>query len=489
LRARRYTHDDVVDEVERTLATYFALIDGEMPPNNKIAPGPHGWPDDFENFLRSDSVVRMWPSEYPEMWKVWAACSTPTPEPMMPPAELIELVGGGGREGYRSVGAEFRIRAILAGLRPDHRVLDVGCGSGRIAGALVDYLTDGGSYVGFDIVPAAIDWCREEITSRHPNFCFDVANIHSGFYRPEGAVSPLDYRFPYEDDSFDFVILTSVFTHLLPDAVDAYAREVARVLKPGGRCLATFFLGTEHSYEQLDQGLTAIAFSSNHGVYRTVAETPTEWAVFHDESSVLAMLRLHGLNVAEPVQYGRWAAPDSQYSFQDIVILKLDPVPAPPESSGLQLVTVSHRPSVFEEHLGSSTAALQHPIVKYNNTVENVPLPARYNTFIDTEMTDGWVAFVHHDFCFDSDPLPILTTASRDNIYGVIGARLTRGGRSKWRRTSREGSRLWKRGRSGTAHLLGRVKCEPVVHPERVVGEPFDLEAALLRAEIDRAIE
>jgi hypothetical protein len=238
--------------------------------------------------------------------------------------------------------------------------------------------------------------------------------------------------------------------------------------------LATFFLGTEHSYEQLDQGLTAIAFSSNHGVYRTVAETPTEWAVFHDESSVLAMLRLHGLNVAEPVQYGRWAAPDSQYSFQDIVILKLDPVPAPPESSGLQLVTVSHRPSVFEEHLGSSTAALQHPIVKYNNTVENVPLPARYNTFIDTEMTDGWVAFVHHDFCFDSDPLPILTTASRDNIYGVIGARLTRGGRSKWRRTSREGSRLWKRGRSGTAHLLGRVKCEPVVHPERVVGEPFD---------------
>jgi hypothetical protein len=127
-------------------------------------------------------------------------------------------------------------------------------------------------------------------------------------------------------------------------------------------------------------------------------------------------------------------------------------VPTAPEPSGLQLVTVSHRPDVYERYLGSSEAALRHPIVRYDNTVENISLPARYNAFIDTEMADGWVAFVHHDFCFDADPMPMLEEASPEHIYGIIGARLV----------------------GKKAHLIGHVKCQPVVHPDGAVGEPFD---------------
>ena len=44
-----------------------------------------------------------------------------------------------------------------------------------------------------------------------------------------------EYTFPYEDGEFDVVVLTSVFTHMLPDDVAHYLDEIARVLKPGGR--------------------------------------------------------------------------------------------------------------------------------------------------------------------------------------------------------------------------------------------------------------
>ena len=48
----------------------------------------------------------------------------------------------------------------LGGLQPDGRVLDVGCGIGRMARPLAGYLGRDGSYDGFDINAQGIAWCR-----------------------------------------------------------------------------------------------------------------------------------------------------------------------------------------------------------------------------------------------------------------------------------------------------------------------------------------
>src|SRR4051794_14554907 len=144
-------------------------------------------------------------------------------DPGLPPRRLQLLVGGGD---YLSVGDEFRRHFVeLGGLEPHHDVLDVGSGSGRMAYALKDWLT--GRYEGFDIVPAAVDWCRREITTRHPNFHFQVADIRSERYNRHGTYEASEYRFPYDDASFDFAYLTSVFTHLQWPAVDNYVAELA----------------------------------------------------------------------------------------------------------------------------------------------------------------------------------------------------------------------------------------------------------------------
>jgi SAM-dependent methyltransferase len=71
----------------------------------------------------------------------------------------------------------------LGGLRPDGRILDVGCGLGPLALGLPDYLNADGRYEGFDIVKAGIEWCQHEITSRFANFHFKLADVHTN---PQG---------------------------------------------------------------------------------------------------------------------------------------------------------------------------------------------------------------------------------------------------------------------------------------------------------------
>src|SRR4051794_26342926 len=82
-----------------------------------------------------------------------------------PPSELANIVGGGLEIGF---GHLHHLRA--EGLRRDEDVLDVGCGIGRTAIPLTEYLSEHGSYRGFDISRESIEWCSREITSRFPNF-------------------------------------------------------------------------------------------------------------------------------------------------------------------------------------------------------------------------------------------------------------------------------------------------------------------------------
>jgi len=54
------------------------------------------------------------------------------------------------------------IRSV-AGVNPSSHILDVGCGIGRFAIAMPDFLDANGGYEGFDIVPEGIEWCKQHI--------------------------------------------------------------------------------------------------------------------------------------------------------------------------------------------------------------------------------------------------------------------------------------------------------------------------------------
>lgn len=108
------------------------------------------------------------------------------------------------------------------GLRPEHRVLDIGCGSGRLAQTLRDYLKPPGAYWGVDVAPTLIAEARKSIS--RPDFTFLVSQS-----------LPL----PFEKRAFDFIALFSVFTHLYDEDVMGFLREIRRLIAPTGTCVVS----------------------------------------------------------------------------------------------------------------------------------------------------------------------------------------------------------------------------------------------------------
>jgi SAM-dependent methyltransferase len=130
---------------------------------------------------------------------------------------------------------------FFGAMKKSSRVLEVGCGLGRIAYPL-RYQLLSGTYDGFDICAFKIDFLRMRFQSRYPNFQFVHADVHNTEYNPEGRLRASDFRFPYADGAFDIVYAASVFTHLVPESARNYLQEISRVLQSQGRAVISVLL-------------------------------------------------------------------------------------------------------------------------------------------------------------------------------------------------------------------------------------------------------
>jgi SAM-dependent methyltransferase len=111
---------------------------------------------------------------------------------------------------YNDLYEQPGLRALLPPVA-GRRVLDAGCGAGRLSAWLVE---QGAEVVGVDASPEMIRLARE----RAPGASFSVADLGE--------------RLPYGDDSFDLAV-ASLVMHYLRDWVPAL-RELRRVLRPDG---------------------------------------------------------------------------------------------------------------------------------------------------------------------------------------------------------------------------------------------------------------
>lgn len=136
----------------------------------------------------------------------------------LPRDQAMRIAVGGE---FDAIGILERQLLIQHGLRPDDYVVDVGCGSGRLANALKEYLH--GKYLGLDVVADLVEYARTLVV--RPDWRFELV---------EG------FRIPEQDKQVDFVCFFSVFTHLLHEHSYLYLQEAARVLKPGGKAVISF---------------------------------------------------------------------------------------------------------------------------------------------------------------------------------------------------------------------------------------------------------
>jgi SAM-dependent methyltransferase len=185
---------------------------------------------------------------------------------------------------------------------------------------LTEYLMTGGTYDGFDIVAEGINWCRRRITRRYPAFHFQHADVFNQIYNPRSQFRASEFKFPYQDGTFDFVFATSVFTHMLPSDAEHYLSEIARVLRKNGRCLITFFLLNAESLQLTKSGAGTLNFEFARDGYRINTPECPEAAIAYAEERVRDLYHKNGLQITGPIHYGAWCGRPEFMSYQDVVV-------------------------------------------------------------------------------------------------------------------------------------------------------------------------
>jgi SAM-dependent methyltransferase len=267
------------------------------------------------------------PSKKPPMVvtlaKEWWELKTGKRDALTPPVRLLNEAGIGGGD-YNEAGKHFlRLFRETCNIQPQHAILDMGCGYGRLAKPLTSFLDPKtGKYVGFDVFRKSVDWAAKAFGSSHKNFSFHHINIKNKHYNPNGVLSDTTIRFEFPDASFDFIFLTSIFTHLMPPAVDHYLGEIRRLLKPGGKCFSTFFLLDEEARRLIQEGRTKVKFrhtDPDEGWMALEKDDPERCIAFPIDS-IIPLFAKHGLVIEQPLRLGGWCERASSYDFQDIII-------------------------------------------------------------------------------------------------------------------------------------------------------------------------
>ena len=164
-----------------------------------------------------------------------------------------------------------------------------------------------------------MQWCEQQITGRYPNFKFRHVDVFNKHYNPDGSALPSERKFPYSDAEFDFVCLISVFTHMLPDAVQNYVREISRVLKPGAKSFISFLLLNDESRRLIAQGKSTIPLTHELGGYTVLDPEFPETAVGLPEYFVRKCFEESGLSISA-IHYGSWCGRNATNFYQDIVL-------------------------------------------------------------------------------------------------------------------------------------------------------------------------
>jgi len=198
------------------------------------------------------------------------------------------------------------------------RLLDIGCGYGRLPHALRRRRFRG-SYLGIDVQRPHIRWCRRHLATASVRF--EHVDLRNERYNRRGRSSVADLDLGGE--RFDVICAFSLFTHMWPDDVDAYLRFAAGALAPNGRLIATVFLIEDHWRSLKERGRVRLTLPYERAEYcRYESEDDPLHVVAYEAAWFVQRALAHGL-VPIVAEHGTWSGrPVDVPDYQDVAVFR-----------------------------------------------------------------------------------------------------------------------------------------------------------------------
>lgn len=219
---------------------------------------------------------------------------------------------------FDSIGKQFlRFFIDHARLHNKSKVLDIGCGTGRIAKQMLNFL-DGGSYTGIDVNRRFIEYCQNTYKSK--KFKFDHIDLQHDEYNVNGKIDQRNFTLPYKNGAFNFVCAVAIFNHCNFSCISRYIEEISRVLSQQGTFFGTFILLNQQSMEIIDSKTKhPFKFDLRHhdGWYEYT--TRKYWNVAVPEMGLRRVFIKNKLMIHEPIRYGEWVKSRAAITGHDVI--------------------------------------------------------------------------------------------------------------------------------------------------------------------------
>jgi cyclopropane fatty-acyl-phospholipid synthase-like methyltransferase len=262
-------------------------------------------------------------------------------------SEMNDWVGGSDPE---SVGdACVRILDRYLTINASSRLLDFGCGVGRVLLSVLKHKPNVGRITGFDIMPQVISFCDTHIANEFPQARFELidgSNDHYDQFIAAAGINAAKSKTLLQSEyasQFTGAYAFSVFTHVETVDFRALLSLLSNLLEPGGELLLTAFLLTPYSRSAIEQRTTSYPFGESayeaQGNIFIGNSTDRLGFIAFDLALVEQMVFDAGLVITH-VEHGSWTGAAFSGSLQDVIVCR-----RPRELAGaVQHVSIVPRP-------------------------------------------------------------------------------------------------------------------------------------------------
>jgi len=244
-------------------------------------------------------------------------------------SEMNDWVGGSDPEAVGNACRSILDRYLT--INSNSRLLDFGCGIGRVLLSVINHTPSVGRITGFDIMPQVIRFCEANISTAFPQSSFDLiqgSNDHyDQFVSAAGAsVAKAHEQLQREyNSSFTGAYAFSVFTHVEMSDFRSLLKLVAGLLEPGGEFLFTSFLLTPYSRQSIEQnsGLFPFgetAFEADGKVF--IGSVPDRLGFIAFDMALVEQMVFEAGLVITHVEHGAWTGSGFSPSLQDVIVCR-----------------------------------------------------------------------------------------------------------------------------------------------------------------------